>query len=131
MSLSKARILNWAMIIPGIIVPFVPPMYHMGIFDGISYMMMDGNTFVRAVLILLLMAAPYLLTALLQYTVSSIRGTRNLLLLNIGIATTQLIVYFKIYDTFVLGLFVWAFPILLAPVILIMTVIASKLNDEL
>jgi hypothetical protein len=119
------------MIIPGIIVPFVPPMYHMGIFDGISYMMMDGNTFVRAVLILLLMAAPYLLTALLQYTVSSIRGTRNLLLLNIGIATTQLIVYFKIYDTFVLGLFVWAFPILLAPVILIMTVIASKLNDEL
>jgi|CXWL01.1.fsa_nt_gi hypothetical protein len=119
------------MVIPGIIVPFIPPMYHRGLFDGISYMMMDGNTFMRAVLILLLMAAPYLLIALLQHAECSVRGTRHLLLLNIGIATIQLIVYFEFYDTFVMGLFVWAFPVLTLPAILIVTVIASKQNNEL
>lgn len=128
MSLLKLRILIWGMIILGIVVPFIPPIYHRGLLDGIFYLMTDENTHTVARIILMytLMSAPYLLIALLQYTVHSLPGTRYLLLLSIVIAIVQLITYFVIYNTFVLGLFLLAFPPLSLPAILIVLAVARK-----
>ena len=128
MSLTKLRFLNWGMVILGIVVPFVPPIFHKGVFEGISYTMSDCHSIEMVIFLLLIFAAPYLLVASLQYTFCALRWTQYLLLLNLAMFAIQTIVYFVFYDTFVIGLLILGFPFIFSLPIIFVVASAYKRN---